>query len=1834
MGQELGASRRGTGGDPRRRFRHLVTILCSMVLLVGAFVVSGVPLAGADPSIPNCSSGGYPCGYYISVNGTSELAGESTISPSVITTGTEVVQTATVETGPQSYTSGNISGTTGIYYVTITGLDGPLVSYSPQGGDGITTSVNGSQVTWGSSTPFSEGAVFTLTNTATTIGASCGGSPCVAQGTQWGSDGNINAPGFSFSQLVDTESGGSTPPTAGINYHPTGTTPNQWVFDGSPSIAGAGSSISSYAWNFGDGTTGSGETVTHKFASEGSRTVTLTVTDADGQHNTTSTTLSPALRIEQVVFDPTKVEANSSFPTKVTVENDGPVTVDGVVPYGSISPSEAARITGASSPASADLPPGMSQTYSVPTSAFGDNQATLTEAATGVTADSGHTTVTAPTVTRNFTVGNPGLTITVDAEAVQKNDDFSVKVTVTNPGTQDVSNLVWGDPSGLINETVNPANSYGPPATVATLLTGPDPAPPTSLASGEVQAFTYLFNASAQGLAVFTARAEGTLPDGTEIGGSAAETASISDPDAPSNIDNVVQQAMTGTNTVVASSVTSTQAILSNDIQTTIGTKAPSYDQQLAVQQAGLPPEFASLGNNTTVMDWFLDQYGKDADAELRADGNQLGKLITTVASVASDPVALRNVESQLYDYVKSLPPSVVQSLASNGSYLAQAVALTYSGQSAVPTLDQMAQQVQALPSTLQNELNIIADGETTLALQRQSLWKSNPQQYVRDVADISFDATKAAGSAELAVLVGEGGGKVVGAGLSQLKSLGGLAQVADTSEAITAAANTADPTLSAATGANDSLAAQADGAMNAYQKIPTGTSLTAANLTNEAGILPGDAQSLQNIIANVKEKFGVDLDVGVRTSEPLSAGIDGTPKPEIIKPKACSTMDLLLGCDPSQAGRAGVYDPVPLDPTTVAKMDEASPGFAAQYEARLSTQQKLWQDWQSGTSNLNQLVQGSAEATANGQQGITAIIARPGDPTVPFNIAYLEQLNDPAFLKANSQYFYTDGVVDPTKVDSYRSILSDYSDNITVNIKAVPNANGVSFVDGLTNKPYVSDLDLQFVAPADGQSYPAGQKGQIETYVMSQLRSTVERFPGHGWSTGTPDLTSKFADVGFSFDLGTTDPVNGPAKAASLYARLQAIKQDLLNQAILTVDPTQRQALINQANKLGSYTIDGILQKWPPGEKIIIFTAGDIRSGYTPLVAGHALTDQLRPRSAAPHATFDGVTPVTYTVNSTADSAPGGGVCASGSGGCSLREAFNEADAASTPVDITVPAGTYDVATPLSADGDITVTGSGEGATTVDAQQTGGVVNAEGGTLSLDGLTLTGGNDGGSLADGGGALYAYDTSVSLSQVAVTGNDSDGPGGGVSVWDGSLDVSASSFSDNAGQQGGAVYAANSALNVSGTSFTGDGGSMGGGAIFASYPTSFAVSGSSFTDETANGSGGAIYLEGAPNGATPPPFTIDSSTFSGNDAADDGGGLYVGDLTSSDGHGGSLAVTDSTFGTTDSVVTPSATRGSVVRPDDAPATGNTAAVGGGAAIDDGAVSFTDTDFGSDTAGDGGGGAIASSGALTIGGGTFSDNSSSTSGGALAVVGALHLTDTPTFSSNSAGGLGGALALTGDGPYTITSGHFEGNSSDVDGSAVWINGSNLSSRTAVTFGAGQSVDTTGLPPTSDAGYRTIGADGGVFAFGQDQFLGSAVGTLPDAVGGADTPDGQGYWIVAADGDVAAYGDATNYGSLRGTHLNQPIVGMAATPDGKGYWLVASDGGVFSYGDASFHGSAGDIRLNQPIVGMAATPDGGGYWLVASDGGVFSYGDASFQGSTGDIRLVKPIVSILAP
>jgi hypothetical protein len=128
-----------------------------------------------------------------------------------------------------------------------------------------------------------------------------------------------------------------------------------------------------------------------------------------------------------------------------------------------------------------------------------------------------------------------------------------------------------------------------------------------------------------------------------------------------------------------------------------------------------------------------------------------------------------------------------------------------------------------------------------------------------------------------------------------------------------------------------------------------------------------------------------------------------------------------------------------------------------------------------------------------------------------------------------------------------------------------------------------------------------------------------------------------------------------------------------------------------------------------------------------------------------------------------------------------------------------------------------------------------------------------------------------------------------------------------------------------------------------------------------------------------------------------------------------------------------------------------------------------------------------------------------------------------------------------------------------------------------------------------------------------------------------GSARTPSGHGVWMVGADGGIFAYGDASFYGSMGAVALNRPIVGMAATPSGHGYWLVASDGGVFSFGDARFYGSTGGLRINRPVVGLARSSSGRGYWMVASDGGIFTFGDAPFYGSAAGSAIGSSVVGI---
>jgi subtilisin family serine protease len=96
------------------------------------------------------------------------------------------------------------------------------------------------------------------------------------------------------------------PPTANAGGPYSGTVNQAVTFNGSSSIDSDGS-IVTYAWQFGDGVTGSGITANHTYTSPGTYTVTLTVTDNKGATATATTTAT----ISAASGTPTQVFSDS-----------------------------------------------------------------------------------------------------------------------------------------------------------------------------------------------------------------------------------------------------------------------------------------------------------------------------------------------------------------------------------------------------------------------------------------------------------------------------------------------------------------------------------------------------------------------------------------------------------------------------------------------------------------------------------------------------------------------------------------------------------------------------------------------------------------------------------------------------------------------------------------------------------------------------------------------------------------------------------------------------------------------------------------------------------------------------------------------------------------------------------------------------------------------------------------------------------------------------------------------------------------------------------------------------------------------------------------------------------------------------------------------------------------------------------------------------------------------------------------------------------------------------------------------------------------------------------
>ena len=130
-----------------------------------------------------------------------------------------------------------------------------------------------------------------------------------------------NSGGYSaYSNIASILVGAANqPPTAVISAVPTtGVAPLSVAFNGSGSSDPDGT-IATWAWSFGDGTSGSGPMITHVYSAAGFYVANVTVTDNGGASSTTSATISVTTGAASVPTAPTNLAASSSTRARINL---------------------------------------------------------------------------------------------------------------------------------------------------------------------------------------------------------------------------------------------------------------------------------------------------------------------------------------------------------------------------------------------------------------------------------------------------------------------------------------------------------------------------------------------------------------------------------------------------------------------------------------------------------------------------------------------------------------------------------------------------------------------------------------------------------------------------------------------------------------------------------------------------------------------------------------------------------------------------------------------------------------------------------------------------------------------------------------------------------------------------------------------------------------------------------------------------------------------------------------------------------------------------------------------------------------------------------------------------------------------------------------------------------------------------------------------------------------------------------------------------------------------------------------------------------------------------
>jgi len=266
----------------------------------------------------------------------------------------------------------------------------------------------------------------------------------------------ISGPAYSFIQL-EVWSQPTAPvaqsPIANFTFNPTsGTVPVNIAFDASTSNSPNGA-ITNYSWDFGDGATGTGITISHFYSFASTFSIVLTVTDSAGKSATKSSSIviaNPILPVPSFTYT-----IDPSGTLKVNVDGSGSSSANGPISVYYWNWGDGVGATF-----------GVTSSYTY--AAAGTYLVTLTVTdVAGVTASIGQTITIQPGPVANFTFNPPSGTVPV-------NITFDASTSSSPNGA--ITNYSWDFGDGSTGSGITPSHQYLFAGTFSIVLTVTDSA--------------------------------------------------------------------------------------------------------------------------------------------------------------------------------------------------------------------------------------------------------------------------------------------------------------------------------------------------------------------------------------------------------------------------------------------------------------------------------------------------------------------------------------------------------------------------------------------------------------------------------------------------------------------------------------------------------------------------------------------------------------------------------------------------------------------------------------------------------------------------------------------------------------------------------------------------------------------------------------------------------------------------------------------------------------------------------------------------------------------------------------------------------------------------------------------------------------------------------------------------------------------------------------------------------------------------------------------------------------------------------------------------------------